>query len=338
MSQPDSLPESAPGSVPDPLPGTPVPAPPTKRQKILDFARRALLVLVFAAAVYAIITQWPEVKATVFAMAWWQVAAALLLLIPGVLLGMLMWRVILLGVLDSDKAAGAQRGDLNKIYLIGQLGKYVPGSVWAFVLQMELGRKQGLGRAQVFVASLVSTGITVGASLVVGALALPALGEQQPSLRWLYILLPVVILAMHPRVVTFLVNLVLRIFRREPLPTPIKAKTMIRSFILGVGMYAFFGIHLWLLSSHEAGLEPATLFFLTGALALGMTTGVVAFLLPAGIGAREAIVALALASVMSAGAATAIALLSRLLFTVADLLCVGVAFLAIKRKLPGDRA
>lgn len=323
MSQPESIPEA------------PVVAPPTKRQGILDFARRALLVLVFAAAAYAIYTQWPEVKSTVFSMAWWQVAAAVALLIPGVLLGMLMWRVILVGILDSDHAAGIQGSGLNKIYLVGQLGKYVPGSVWAFVLQMELGRKQGLGRAQVFVASLISTGITVGASLVVGALALPVLGDKQPSLRWLYVLLPVVFLAMHPRVVTFLVNLVLKVFRRAPLPTPIRAKIMIQSFILGVGMYVFFGVHLWLLAGHEAGLDLRTLFFLTGALALGMTTGVVAFLLPAGIGAREAIVGLALASFMTVGAATAIALLSRLLFTVADLLCVGVAFLA-KKKPVGD--
>lgn len=317
------------------VPETPSAAPPSKKQLILDFARRALLVLVFAAAAYAIFTQWPQVKATVFAMAWWQVLASLALLVPGVLLGMLMWRVILLGILDSDKVADdqrEQRSGLNKIYLVGQLGKYVPGSVWAFVLQMELGRKHGLGRAQVFVASLISTGVTVGASLIVGALALPTLVEKQPPLQWLYILLPIVLLAMHPRVVTILVNIVLRVFRRQPLAIPIPAKTMVHSFMLGVGMYAFFGSHLWLLAGHETGLSLINLFFLTGALALGMTTGVVAFLLPAGIGAREAIVGLALASITSVGAATALALLSRLLFTVADLLCVGVAFLSVKRK------
>lgn len=321
-------------SLQGPVPEASIPEPPTKRQKITDFARRALLVLVFAAAAYAVFTQWPEVKSTVFSMTWWQIGGSLLLLVPGVLLGMLMWRVVLIGILDSDHVAVKQRSALNNIYLIGQLGKYVPGSVWAFVLQMELGRKHGLGRAQVFVASLISTGITVGASLVVGALALPALAEKEPELQWLYVLLPVVLLAMHPRVVTYLVNLVLKVFRRQPLPTPIRASTMILSFVLGVGMYAFFGLHLWLLASQEAGLGVINLFFLTGALALGMTTGVMAFLLPAGIGAREAIVGLALASMTTVGAATALALLSRLLFTVADLLCVGVAFLMVKVKRP----
>jgi hypothetical protein len=53
---------------------------------------------------------------------------------------------------------------------------------------------------------------------------------------------------------------------------------------------------------------------------------VLAFLLPAGVGAREAILILALAGMMTAGAATAIAALSRIMFTVADLLCVGIAF------------
>lgn len=324
-------------STPEPEAVTPITAPPAKRQKIIDLARRVLLVLVFAAAAYAIVSQWPEVRSTVFSMTWWQVTASLLLLVPGVLLGMLMWRAVLLGILDGEDVPIPKRGDLNSIYLVGQLGKYVPGSVWAFVLQMELGRKNGLGRAQVFVASLVSTGVTVGASLVVGALALPALVQQQPSLQWLYVLLPVVLLAMHPRIVTILVNLVLRVFRRQPLPAPLRARTMIESFLLGVGMYAFFGVHLWLLSSHETGLDLINLFFLTGALALGMTTGVLAFLLPAGIGAREAIVGLALASMTTAGAATALALLSRVLFTVADLLCVGAAFLILKLKRSGPQ-
>lgn len=46
----------------------------------------------------------------------------------------------------------------GQIYLVGQLGKYLPGSVWAYLLQMELGRRAGVPRARVFTASLVQWG------------------------------------------------------------------------------------------------------------------------------------------------------------------------------------
>lgn len=304
----------------------------TPRQKLIDFARRALLVIVFAAAVYFIVSQWDGVKETVFALTWYQFTLSLLSLIPGVLLGMLMWRVVMVGILRSRHQDPTGK-PLNQIYLVGQIGKYLPGAVWAFVLQMELGRKNGLARAQVFVASLISTGITIGAALVVGSLALPVLSEKQPSLMWLFILLPLVILAMNPRVVTFLVNMVLKLFRRPPLPERIRAKTMIQAFGLGVAMYFFFGLHLWILTSHEADLNLANFLVLTGALALGMTAGVLVFLLPAGIGAREAVLGLALSGLMSAGAVTAIAALSRIMFTVADLLCVAIAFIHIRNSV-----
>ncbi len=207
------------------------PAAKSTKAKLVDFARRALVVIVFAAAVYFIAVQWPQVQATVFALQWWQVLLSLLALIPGVLLGMYMWRVVMASLLRSVDIE-PQGLVLNQIYLVGQIGKYLPGSVWAFVLQMELGRKNGIARAQVFVASLVSTGITIGAALVVGASALPILVQRQPNLQWLYVILPVVILAMNPNVVTFLVNIVLRVFRRPPLPERIQANTMVKASFL----------------------------------------------------------------------------------------------------------
>lgn len=305
-------------------------APASTRTRIVNFVRQALIFVVFAAAIYFIVIQWPQVQSAVFSLEWWQLALALISLVPGVLLGMLMWRTVMIGLLKPHEPAPPGQV-LNKIYLIGQIGKYLPGSVWAFVLQMELGKKNGIARAQVFVASLVSTGITIGAALVVGATSLPILADRQPQLQWLYVLLPIVVLAMNPRVVTFLVNIVLRVFRRPRLDSPIQAATMVKAFILGVLMYLFFGLHLWILVAHETSLNLATFLVLTGALALGMTLGVVAFLLPAGVGAREAILYLALAGLMTSGAATALAALSRVMFTIADLLCVGVAFIGHRR-------
>ena len=311
---------------PDDAVAAAVPAPASTRQRFVDWARRVLIVLVLAAAVYAVVDQWPEVRSTIATLTWWQVALSVGVLMVGVVLGMLSWRAVVVGI--AHPGPGRK---LGQVYLIGQMGKYVPGAVWAFLLQMEVGRKNGVGRAQVFVAALVSTGITVAASLVVGLLALPYLAEDHPRLQWLYLLLPAVLVAMHPAVVTWLVNLVLRLVRRPPLDRPLTAGTLVRSFVLVTIMYGVYGVHLWILVRVGGGVGIENALFFTSALALGMTVGLFAFLLPSGIGAREAVVVAALTTVMSPGRALAIALLSRVMFTVAEMICMGLAFLDFRR-------
>jgi uncharacterized membrane protein YbhN (UPF0104 family) len=68
-----------------------------------------------------------------------------------------------------------------------------------------------------------------------------------------------------------------------------------------------------------------------------MTTGMFAFLSPSGLGVREAVLVAAMVPVLASaggvGAATGIALASRLIFTIADLLGAGVAALIAVRQL-----
>lgn len=301
------------------------PPPPTTRQRVLDWARRVLVLAVVVAAVVAVVDQWPDVQATLERIAWWQVGLSLLTLLVGIILGMLSWRAVVVGI--AHPGPGKK---ISQVYLIGQMGKYVPGSVWAFLLQMEVGRKNGIARAQVFVAALVSTGVTVAASLVVGLVALPSLTEEHPRLAWLYLVLPAALVALHPRIVTALVNLALRILRRPPLEAPLRLSTIAASFGFAVLMYGVYGVHLWILVRSTGGIGIENAFFSTGALALGMTTGLFAFLLPSGIGAREAVVVAALSTFMSGGSALAMALLSRVMFTVGELLCMGASYLDLR--------
>ena len=69
--------------------------------------------------------------------------------------------------------------------------------------------------------------------------------------------------------------------------------------------------------------------------AIAMTAGLFAFVSPSGLGVREAVLVATLAPVLtssgSVGAAIAIALASRLIFTLADLLGAGLAALSGSR-------
>lgn len=297
---------------------TAAPPAPGRRQRIVDWLRRGLIALVLAAAVYAIARQWDSVRTTIADIAPWQLLAALAITAFGVWLGMRSWRAVIVGVLHPDL-----HRRIGQVYFVGQLGKYLPGSVWAFVLQMEIGKKNGLARAQVFVAALVGTGVSIAASLVVGLLAIPQLAASHPWLPLLYLALPVLVLAMHPKVVTFAVNLALRLLRRPSLDAPVRARALAESFGYAVAMYCAYGLQMWLLVRSRGGIGLENAAFLTGALALGMTVGVLAFILPSGLGAREAVLVAALTVVMPTAAALAFAVVSRVMFTVAELLTAG---------------
>ena len=295
-------------------------AVPSRRQRIVDWARRGLILLVVAAAVFALVRERDTIGATIGDIAPWQLGLTLVITLGGIYLGMLSWRAVVVGI--AHPGPGKR---LGQVYLVGQLGKYLPGSVWAVVLQMEVGRKNNLPRSQVLVSALVGTGVSVAASLVVGLLAIPQLAPSHPWMRWLYLAMPVLLLSMHPRVVTWAVNLVLHLVRRPALDRPITARSIVVSFAFAVAMYCVYGIHLWLLVRSRGGIGLENAAFLTSALALGMTVGVLAFLLPSGLGAREAVLVAALATVMPPGTALAFAVLSRAMFTVAELLTMSVS-------------
>jgi hypothetical protein len=226
-----------------------------------------------------------------------------------------------------------------QILLVGQLGKYVPGSVWSYVMQMELGRQYGVSRPRVLISSLYSAGVGVVASLILGSLALPLMIKGQPELLWLYVLLPIGLICLHPKVMTMLASWILRILRRPPLDHEVTFSVVGRALGAALASYICYGIHLSLLVNSLVHPDISTLVLLTGAMAIGFTVGLAAFFLPSGLGAREAILIAAMSLLLTLPQAAAMSVVSRMMFTVADLLAAGAAALAVviaRRRLAAE--
>lgn len=296
--------------------------------RLLGVGRVVLLVLVLAAAGYALWVNWDAVADTVGSMSWWQFGPAAVLVALGITCGTLSWQVLLD---DLGEPIGARRG--SQVFLVGQLGKYLPGSVWAYVLQLELGRRAGLARARVFSATVFSLMVAVVAALVAGAVALPQIVAEKPSLTWLwwlYVLLPIGLLCLHPRILTYGASLGFRLLRR-PRPThPVSARTVVHSLGWALGSYVCYGTHLWLLARGEGSIGAEQILLCVGAMGIGMVAGLVAVVLPSGAGVRELVLVTALAPLVGTGPALAFAAVSRVLFTLADLaMAGGAALLAV---------
>lgn len=289
----------------------------------INTVRWVLIVLVVAAAVWQLWTNWDSVAHTVATLQWHRTVLSLVAVVVGILCSTLSWQVLLD---DLGKPIGVGRG--AQIFLVGQLGKYLPGSIWAYVLQIELGRKAGVARARTFAATLFSVVIAVVAALVSGSLAIPELAAADPHLSWLpwlYLVLPFALILLWPRVLTGIVRTGFRILRRPRPDHPVTFRVVATSLLLAIGSYAAFGTHLWLLADTRSGLTIGPWALCVGTMAVAMLAGLVFFLLPSGVGAREFVIIVALTPLVGVGAATAYAAVSRVMFILADLTTAGTA-------------
>ncbi|MEV4202124.1 lysylphosphatidylglycerol synthase domain-containing protein [Micromonospora globbae] len=315
------------------------------RSRWLSLGVRVVVVVAIAAGmVWSVVSQWPQVRETWLGLAWPSVVLAVLAVLAGMFANSMAWRAAAEDLEHRVSVTAALR-----ICMVGQLGKYIPGSVWAYVLQMELGRRAGLPRARAFLATLVALGLGVVAALGVGLLSLPSLLDAtadsgaeyaEPVRVALYIvavLFPIALICAVPPVLTRLIQIALKVLRRAPLQHQLTLPGVLRVVGWSALGYALFGVHLWLLANAQAAPGFGGLLRSIGSFAIAMTVGMFAFLSPSGLGVREAVLVATMAPFLTGaggiGAATGIALASRLIFTVADLLAAGIATLSSVRQL-----
>lgn len=82
-----------------------------------------------------------------------------------------------------------------------------------------------------------------------------------------------------------------------------------------------YGLHLWLVAG-----DPAPYLVATGAYAFAWASGLLTFVVPAGVGVREGAIVLVLGPLVGVPQALVAAIVSRLAFTLADLALAGAAF------------
>lgn len=282
------------------------------------WVRIGFLVAAVALAVYAVGSRWDDVSADLQRIGWGSALLSLVPMVAGLGTGMLSWRSVLAG-LGSPLPLRVSA----QIYFLGQLGKYLPGAVWPVVSQMELGSDHDVPRRRSVAALLIAVLVSLATGLVVGGLiAAIRLGGRH---GWLWLLpaaglaigvliLPPVLLALLRRLpkVRFEGN-----FGWEPLLRALAWST------LGWGLY---GLHAAVLgAAADDSSLGRTLLLSIGAYAVAWCAGMVAFLLPAGAGARDGVLVLILSSATTSSAAIAVAVVSRVVTTVADLGLAGWA-------------
>jgi hypothetical protein len=278
---------------------------------------------------YAVDREWSGVRTGLASIGVGTSAEALLCVLAAVVLTMQVWRV-LLGALGSPLPHRAA----SRIMFIGQLGKYLPGSVWPVLAQMELGNAYRVPRHRSATASVLAMVVSLLTGLLTALATLPFVAGAT-TYRWAFAITPVLLACLHPRVLNALVGRLLRLARRPPLEQPLTGRAMAAALAWSWGAWVFYGLQIWLLATRLGAPPGRTVLLAVGGFAFAWSVGFVVVVAPAGAGVRDVLLIATLSPVLGAGSATAVALMSRALMTAADLITAGLA--ALSSRPPGRR-
>ena len=293
--------------------------------------RRALVAALVGFGIWAVAANWSEVAAALRQLSPWAVVAALAVGFATTAAALSVWRALL-----SDLGYPLPLAAAARIFYVSQLGKYVPGSVWSIVTQIELSRAYRIPKRANVTVGLLAIAMAVTTGLGLGALLLPFAGAgAERRYWWIALIVPVLAAGLHPRVLGPALNRVLRMVRREPLSRTPSGRGLLRAAALQGLVWLGLGLQAWLLLVGLGAPAGPALPVAIGGYALAYSLGQLAVGLPAGAGVREAALTLALSAVVAPPTALVAALLARAVMTVVDLALAALAGATTRRRQNG---
>jgi hypothetical protein len=288
--------------------------------------RWGFVAVALALCVLEIHDQWPAVRTGLGHLGLLPVIGALVAVLLGLAAGMQVWRVLLAALGSPLPVRAAAR-----VVFVGQLGKYIPGSIWPVLAQMELGSVYHVPRRRSATATLLTMLFSLAAGLLAALLTLPWLaGGATAGYRWALVLAPVLVACLHPRVLNPVLRRLLRLAGRAPLEQPLTGRAVSTALAWALASWLPYGAQVWLLTVRLGAPPGRAAVLAVGGFAFAWCVGFLAVFVPAGVGVREALLVAALHTVLGVGDATAIALVSRLLMTLGDLCVAGLAVVSTR--------
>jgi uncharacterized membrane protein YbhN (UPF0104 family) len=221
-----------------------------------------------------------------------------------------IWRRIL-RALGPELTAPRARA----IWFTSNLGRYVPTSLLLPVLRTAMAEREGAPKRITLASVVYEMALFVTAGLFLGAYFVIDLPDLQDSPgRFLVLILPLLALTcLQPRIFHNLADRVLARLGRPELPLSLSGVRVLEFVGLYALTYVLFGLSLYAIAQcvYPVGLDD--MVTVAGAFAVGTSISVIAFVLPGGLVAREAAIALALSPAMPAAPAVAAAVLVRIL-------------------------
>jgi uncharacterized membrane protein YbhN (UPF0104 family) len=281
----------------------------------------------------AVQRNWSEVRAHHFELHYPLLAFSFATVVAASLLASRAWQTAI-----NELSQGKQLTFSETVATVNttSLTKYLPGKFWSYAIQMYWLSARGFSKSLILYVNLINLSISLVTGVLLSLVFL--LFCQGPFPRGLVLvafvalfLVDAVCMYFHTRALKLGIALVKRLFKREMAFFDVSAPLLIRLHLIhflaqvvsGVGGFA-----LCAAIGYDLGLN--TILLVMAALILSDTAGFVVFLVPGGLGVREATMYMLLGGAAVGSLALVFPLVSRLLYMLADV-ALGLVALQLLR-------
>jgi hypothetical protein len=298
------------------------------RPKLRAFLQYGLIALVFGFLALFLITQWGKLPSYDWRFRPGWLVLGFVLVLTYYSLGPIIWRIILAGL--------GEHGDpvqLRGAWAKSLIARYVPTSALMVVGRVVLAERAGVTKRVCLASIVYELALGVSSAVIAGAyffIKLPSL-QDQPARFGILAVIPIALAGLHPRVFKPLADWALGKLGREPLPRALPYRLvlvllpvlLVSWCLIGGGLFAF-----------ALALQPLPfdkLPYIAAAYPVAFCVSVITFILPSGLGTRDATLATAIDAVLPLPVATAIAVAFRIFQTAIELMFVGALIWLARR-------
>ncbi|MDZ7779704.1 MAG: lysylphosphatidylglycerol synthase domain-containing protein [Gemmatimonadota bacterium] len=212
------------------------------------------------------------------------------------------------------------------IFMVANLGRYVPGKVWQIAGLAALSRNAGVPVATATAAAVAGQGVALIAAGLLGTITF--IGGPPPYATWgtvaLVVLLGLLLLASIPRVYATVLGAWFRLARTEE-PRALPRAQVLRWLALYLLNWLIYAAAFWLLTM-SFGLRGSPVA-VGSSFAAAYVLGYVMVFAPAGLGPREGFLIAFLTPQFGGGAAGMIAIVARLWTTLVEVVPAAVLWM-----------
>jgi hypothetical protein len=213
------------------------------------------------------------------------------------------------------------------------IARYVPTNALMVVGRVVMAEKHGVAKRACLASIVYEVGLAVMTAVIVGAyfvITLPQLEDKQARYAIL-VVVPLALIALHPHVFRPLADFALRKLGRAPLPATLPTARVLQLAVVYMAGWVAIGLGVVGFAAALHPLDVEDVAYAGAAYPVAFCVAVATFVVPGGLGTRDAALAISLSAVLPGAVATAIAVGFRIFQTLVELLYVA-AVTALARR------
>lgn len=270
----------------------------------------SFILFVVGFLLYTLYKNWEDVRAYDFSISWEYFLLSYFFLFVHFVLIALAWGLLLRAL---QKPGVPLRAAL-RIRTISDFARFLPGKFWFVMFRIHLCKKYKLSSAVIAVSALMEEFLNIFSTILLFIVVFFLVGHDPLSsyALWLFFLLPIPLILMHPRVFQAFIKTVARILKKGYVESSVSYGYLLSLLSLFFVAWVLLGFGFYLMTYAVYPVGLTSFLPLTGVFAISWAAGFLVIVLPGGLGLREAVLSYLLAFFLPVPFAILLSLLSRL--------------------------